>query len=228
MECEDEMTQAQWIEEIGNVIREEAFKRGYQFPSAIIAQAILESNWGKSQLSKKYFNYFGLKCGSKWKGASVNMQTKEEYTPGTLTTIRDNFRVFTDMEDGVKGYFDFISTKRYQNLRDAKSPHDYVELLKKDGYFTSTTYVNSIDTLLYKHDLYRFDKITIATNNIVKTNEEIVDEVINGDWGNGAARKIRLKRAGYNPIVIQKMVNDKLSAKEVKDGNAKSNGSRVK
>ena len=54
---------------------------------AIVAQAIVESNWGKSLLAAKYHNYFGLKCGKNWRGKSVNLKTKEEYTVGTLTTI---------------------------------------------------------------------------------------------------------------------------------------------
>ena len=43
--------------------------------SSIIAQAILESGWGESKLAKVYHNYFGLKCGTKWQGKSVNLAT---------------------------------------------------------------------------------------------------------------------------------------------------------
>ena len=49
--------------------------------SPIIAQAILESGWGESRLAKDYHNYFGLKCGTKWQGKSVNLATWEEYEP---------------------------------------------------------------------------------------------------------------------------------------------------
>lgn len=45
------------------------------------------------------------------------MRTQEEYREGTLTSIRDNFRVFDSMEEGVKGYFEFIQLERYRNLR---------------------------------------------------------------------------------------------------------------
>ena len=44
----------------------------------ILAQAILESAWGKSQLAKKHFNFFGMKAGASWKGESVTLSTKEE------------------------------------------------------------------------------------------------------------------------------------------------------
>lgn len=46
-----------------------------------------------------------------------------------------------------------------------------------------------------------------------KTNEEIADEVLAGKWGNGEDRKARLKKAGYNPTEIQKIVNDKVAKK---------------
>ena len=94
--------QSDFIKTIAPVIQKYAVIYGYKYPSAIIAQACLESNYGQSQLAAKDFNYFGMKCGSSWTGASVNYKTKEEYTPGTLTDIRDNFRKYPNMEEGVK------------------------------------------------------------------------------------------------------------------------------
>lgn len=46
-----------------------------------------------------------------------------------------------------------------------------------------------------------------------KSNEEIADECIEGKWGNGAARKSKLKAAGYDPDVIQQIINEKLNAR---------------
>lgn len=150
-----------FISEIAPLIQKEAKKRGYKVCSPILAQACCESNFGQSVLSKRYANYFGLKCGAYWKGASVNLKTKEEYS-GKLTTIRDNFRVYLkdglpSMEEGVKGYFDFISTKRYANLKDATTPNEYLELIKKDGYCTSSTYVRTCMDHVAKYNLTRFD-----------------------------------------------------------------------
>lgn len=147
----------QFIELIGPIIQDEAKARGYQVCSPIIAQACIESAFGTSSLGYRRHNYFGMKCGSAWKGKSVNLSTKEEYTPRQLTTIRDNFRVYDSMEDGVKGYFDFISTKRYANLKDAQTPKEYLELIKKDGYATSSSYVNTNLNCISRYDLERFD-----------------------------------------------------------------------
>lgn len=98
-----------------------------------------------------------MKCGSTWRGKSVNLQTKEEYTVGTLTTIRDNFRVYDSMADGVVGYFDFINTARYANLKDAPTPMIYLQLIKADGYATSSTYVHTCMNCVTKYNLEQFD-----------------------------------------------------------------------
>ena len=67
-----------FINEIAPLIQAEAKKRGYAVCSTVIAQAIIESGI-TSILAVKYHNYFGMKCGSAWKGKSVNLRTKEEY-----------------------------------------------------------------------------------------------------------------------------------------------------
>lgn len=148
--------QKEFINNIGYIIQEEAKARGYQVCSPIIAQACLESNYGVSQLSARWNNFFGMKCGSAWKGQSVNLATKEEYN-SQMVNIRDNFRVYSSMEEGVKGYFDFVSTKRYSNLKNATTPKAYLEYIKADGYATASSYVNSNLNVISRHDLERFD-----------------------------------------------------------------------
>lgn len=149
-----------FIKDIAPLIQAEAKKNGYKVASPIIAQACIESAYGTSLLSSKYHNYFGLKCGSYWKGKSVNMSTKEEYTTGTLTTIKDNFRVYDSMAEGVAGYFDFISTTRYKNLKTAKTAQVYLERIKADGYATASTYVASNMALVEKYNLTQYDDFT--------------------------------------------------------------------
>lgn len=116
------MTNQEFIEKIAGYVKKYAPKYGIKVNSAPIAQAILESGWGKSKLAAAYHNYFGLKCGTKWTGKSVNLTTQEEYTAGTLTTIKDNFRVYDSMEEGVKGYFEFLQLARYENLKGITDP----------------------------------------------------------------------------------------------------------
>lgn len=152
------MTNQEFIEQIAAYVKKYAASFGICVHSPIIAQAILESGWGKSKLAAIYHNYFGLKCGTKWKGKSVNLTTQEEYEPGTLTTIKDNFRVYGNMEEGVKGYFEFIQLSRYQNLKGITDPKKYLETIKSDGYATSSTYVQNNMRLIEQYNLTQYDK----------------------------------------------------------------------
>ncbi len=148
-----------FIAKIAPIIQKYAKAYGYQVASPIIAQACIESAYGKSSLGYKYHNYFGMKCGSAWKGKSVNLKTKEEYTVGTLTSISANFRVYDSIEEGIKGYFEFISGKRYQNLKSAKYPKEYLQMIKQDGYATSSTYVDTNMNCINKWNLTQYDTL---------------------------------------------------------------------
>ena len=123
------MTHQEFIESIAGYVKKYAPSYGIHVHSPIIAQAVLESGWGSTRLAAEYHNYHGLKCGTRWTGKSVNLTTKEEYTPGTLTEIRDNFRVYGSMEEGVKGYFEFLKLPRYQNLRGIRDPEVYLKTI---------------------------------------------------------------------------------------------------
>lgn len=195
----------QFINQIAPLIQSEARRRGYLVCSPVIAQACLESAFGTSSLGKVYHNYFGMKCGSKWTGRSVNMKTREEYTTGTLTTIRDNFRAYDNMADGVRGYFDFISTSRYANLRTANTPREYLEMIKADGYATSSSYVANNMRVVEKYGLMKYDgasvEYTIPTR-IIKR----------GSRGNDAKWvQAALNRHGYN-LVVDGIIGEKSEA----------------
>ena len=201
-----------FINQIAPLIVAEGTKRGYKVFSTVIAQAIIESGI-TSLLATEYHNYFGMKCGSSWRGDSVNMKTKEEYTVGTLTNIRDNFRAYSSMEAGVAGYYDFIQYKRYANLKTATDYVQYAERLKADGYATSSSYVNTLVSTVKKYDLTKYDTGVVNTPETVgvtKSNEDIAREVIAGKWGNGSERKRRLTQAGYDYSIVQAIVNNLL------------------
>lgn len=167
------MTNQEFIEQVATYVRKYAASFGICVHSPIIAQAILESGWGKSKLAATYHNYFGLKCGTKWTGKSVNMNTQEEYEPGTLTTIADNFRVFDSMEEGVKGYFEFIQLSRYQNLKGITDPKIYLETIRADGYATSSTYVQNNMNLIEQYELTKYDKK--GGNTMGRTAQDVLD-----------------------------------------------------
>lgn len=153
----------QFVIDIANYVRKYAPQYGICVYSPIIAQAIHESGWGESSLAAKYHNYFGMKCGTKWSGKSVNLSTKEEYSAGSLTTISANFRAYDSMEEGVKGYFEFIQLPRYANLKGVTSPRQYLTNIKNDGYATGSKYVDNTMNLINLYSLTQFDVPITAT-----------------------------------------------------------------
>ena len=210
----------EFINMIAPLIISEGKKRGYSVFSTVIAQAIIESNSGKSILGYKYHNYFGMKCGSRWKGKSVNLKTKEEYTVGTLTTIKDNFRVYDSIEEGVKGYYDFISTKRYANLKESKTYVEYAENLKADGYATSSKYVNTLCTTVDAYNLTKYDSFFNFNDEVTNT-EYIEYTVKKGDslwciaerfYGRGDKYKIIYADNNLKSTVIH--IGDKLKIRK--------------
>ena len=172
------MTNQEFIKAIAGYVQKYAYVYGIEVLSPIIAQAILESGWGKSKLAATYHNYFGLKCGTKWTGKSVNLTTQEEYEAGTLTTIKDNFRVYDSMEDGVKGYFEFIQLPRYQNLRGITDPQKYLETIKADGYATSSVYVESNMKLVEQYNLTQYDERENDTMGVTAQNMLLIHQEI--------------------------------------------------
>lgn len=180
------MTNQEFIEKIAGYVQKYAKAYGILVHSPIIAQAILESGWGKSKLASTYHNYFGLKCGSKWTGKSVNMKTNEEYQPGVITSITDNFRVYDSMEEGVKGYFEFIQLSRYHNLRGITDPKKYLETIKVDGYATSSTYVTNCYALVTQYNLTQYDSKESEGVNMGKSRSAVVNLVNSWDGKNEA------------------------------------------
>lgn len=217
----------EFIKHIAPMIQSEAKVRGYKICSTIIAQAIIEGAAGTSSLAKMYHNHFGMKCGKSWKGKSVNLKTKEEYGCG-LVTIKDNFRVFDSDEAGVIGYFDFISASRYANLKDATSYKEYAQMLKADGYATSSTYVNTLCSTVEKYDLEIWDDneglipkhikdrrvlkqgmsgsdVIIVQQILVKLGYDIGKWGCDGNFGNATAHAIRKFQAEHGLEVDTKV-----------------------
>lgn len=157
------MTSAQqnFIDTIAPMLQKYAALNGYNpiVVPAMIAQACQESFYGSglSSLATVYHNYWGMKVGtSSYQGKSVNMATKEEYTQGTLTSIRSNFRAYDSMEDGVKGYFDFLKYPNYNACKGANTPELFIYYLKAGGWATSSTYIQNLTAKLDTLNLRKY------------------------------------------------------------------------
>lgn len=153
------MDKEQFITEIAKYVQGwiQAFKFGV--PSAIIAQACLESAFGTSDKALRH-NYFGLKfrvnrvqCNS-----GVFTDTSYEQKPdGQYVPIVTQWYSFPDMNFGVEGYFQFIDSGNYGKAKSATTPESYLQALKDCGYATSINYVQNLLNVIDKYDLRRFD-----------------------------------------------------------------------
>ncbi len=142
-------------------------------PSLTIAQAILESNWGKSGLSKECYNFFGMKwregCGCEYK----EYLTKEQRKDGSYYTVKAKFRKYPSVEAGIEGYYNFLSGyKRYHNLIGEIDSDDACDLIRADGWATSLKYAEKLKNMIRTYNLTDYDKKVIGespiTNKIVR------------------------------------------------------------
>ena len=207
------MTKTEFMKTVVPVIKRVAENNGYgKFYKAISAQAACESNWGKSSLASKWYNFFGMKAGSTWTGKVAELTTKEEYTKGQLTTIKAKFRAYNSLEEGIQGYFNFIErNKRYNNLIKAVDDLDYIAKLKADGWATSSTYVTTLSNILkgMKFDESVSVAVPVVQPSVSDGDElyRVAQDVIKGKYGNGSVRRLKLQQAGYDYQTVQNMVN---------------------
>lgn len=126
------------------------------FPEVMLAQAILESSRngipGASRLSKSYNNYFGIKAYPKWKGKTVDLNTREVYS-GNETFEKSRFVVYDSIEDGFRGYVEFLKDNpRYEKagVFKAKSIAQQIQSLKDAGYATDPEYITLTNNIAVK------------------------------------------------------------------------------
>lgn len=146
-----------FIEDIAVLVRKYAPQYSIRVHSPIIAQAILESASGKSELAVNACNYFGLKFK---RAVSKEFYVKvgsEQNPDGSYTSSVMKWCKFPDMEAGVKGYFDFISATRYSSLKEVTDPLTYLENIKAAGYATSLKYVDNLMKVIDQYDLTQYD-----------------------------------------------------------------------
>lgn len=149
-----------FVEQIAELVRRHAPTYNIHVHSPIIAQAILESAKGTSELAVKANNFFGLKyrAGRCPTASGIYYKIGSEQNPdGSYTSSAMQWCQFANMEDGVIGYFDFINNSRYWNLRGITDPRTYLEIIKSDGYATSLKYVDNLMKVISDYDLTKYD-----------------------------------------------------------------------
>lgn len=155
-------TNEQFVMKIGNKARKIAHKNDL-YASVMIAQAALESGFGKSQLANEpNYNLFGIK-GS-FQGKSTSMLTAEDTKSGYVSIV-DKFRKYDSYEDSLNDYAKLMTKgingnpSIYQGSTKKKSK-TYKEATKKltGVYATDRHYDAKLNEIIKTYDLTRFDK----------------------------------------------------------------------
>ena len=173
------LTNTEFINVIGEHAREVASSNNL-YASVMVAQAALESGFGKSTLSSApNHNLFGIK--GTYKGDSVTMQTKEYYNSTGWITINDKFRKYPSykeslldnayiLRNGTSWDSTFYAGTWLENAKTFQEATSWLQ----GRYATDPTYANKLNNLIATYNLTRFDTPYQDLTEIV---EEIIKEV---------------------------------------------------
>ena len=127
-------------------------------PKLMVAQAALETGWGRHMIrgeqGEPSFNLFGIKADSRWKGNAVSLTTTE-YREGLPMKEQASFRAYQDYESSFRDYVSFLeSNPRYRDvLSAADRPEVFAEKLQEAGYATDPNYGSKIRQIMSRDSL---------------------------------------------------------------------------
>ncbi len=143
--------QEKYIEKYAPLAVSEMYRSGV--PASItLAQGMLESGNGQSELARKSNNHFGIKCHNNWKGGRVY---HDDDAKGEC------FRKYSDPSDSYRDHSDFLRYRdRYKFLFDYRVTDykSWAHGLKKAGYATDPAYPKKLIKLIEEYDLHKYDK----------------------------------------------------------------------
>ena len=158
------------IAKVGPLFTADQKKTGV-LASVSLAQFILESGYGKSELAQEANNCFGMKkspsgntwAGSVWDGESIcTKKTKEQRGSSTLT-VTAQFRKYPCVEDSIEDHSAYLlgakkgSGLRYEGLKGCTDYWKAAQIIKDGGYATSTTYVEKLCSIIEQWKLTQYD-----------------------------------------------------------------------
>lgn len=146
----DKSPQEAYIEKYSQMAVEEMYRSGV--PASItLAQGMIESRFGLSELAAEGNNHFGIKCHSDWTGKSMKVDDDAK---------GECFRVYKDASQSFKDHSDFLRYRqRYQFLfeLDATDYKGWAYGLSKAGYATDPSYPQKLIRTIEEYNLHRFD-----------------------------------------------------------------------
>lgn len=151
------------------------------YPSVIIAQAALESNWGTSGLAQPpYHNLFGVKGA--FNGHSVKQATIEYTAEGKQVAIKDYFRWYGNDYQSLRDYAETLADPLYEGVHRTQA-HNYREathaLLGK--YATDPHYDRKLNRLIDSYQLTKYDHQTTVNEKEAKPTTPVADVGVHED-----------------------------------------------
>ena len=121
-------------------------------PRFLVAQAALETGWGKSMIRQKdgsnSHNLFGIKAGKRWEGATVEAKTTE-YVEGTAQKENAKFRSYDSYADAFRDYAALLrNNPRYGAVIGSQDGTEFARRLQQAGYATDPQYANKLASII--------------------------------------------------------------------------------
>ena len=159
------------VKNIGALFTADQKKTGI-LASVSMAQFILESGYGKSELAQNANNLFGMKCslsgndwsGSTWDGTNkYTKKTREQCADGSHEIITADFRKYLCIEDSIADHSAYLlgatngNELRYTGLKGCTDYKKAIQIIKDGGYATDFSYVRELCLIIERWDLTQFD-----------------------------------------------------------------------
>ena len=211
------MSKDEFIKEIARWVKYYAPKYGIEVYSPIIAQAILESGCGTSELAVNANNFFGLKYTTRATSQYYIKNAVEQNANGVYILVpQTKWCKFNSLKEGVEGYFKFISSSRYYKLKGVADPETYLTLIKAADYATSKKYVPNLMNVIKSYNLTKYDIKEVKT--IFRVQVGAYSLKANAD-----KMLKKLQSAGYSPFVkkVDKLYKVQVGAFSIYDNAVK-------
>ena len=211
----EDTPQQRYIDKYADLAVEEMRRTGV--PASItLAQGLLESRYGQSDLAVKGNNHFGIKCHSDWNGAKMRVDDDKS---------RECFRKYRTVEQSYRDHSDFLRYRdRYKFLFDL-NPTDYKGWaygLKKAGYATDPAYPKKLINLIEEYELYKYDSGRRVKKNKAKNEKKQKQELETTPAGADVAvaattsDKTKKEKVRKQKVKKEKVKKDKKAPQAVK------------
>ena len=200
---QNKFTKEEYIEKYKNLAVRE-MKRSRIPASITMAQGILESAYGNSELTRKANNHFGIKCHKGWTGKKYFMDDDEK---------NECFRVYSSAKESFRDHSEFLTQReRYSSLfeLDLKDYKKWAKGLKSAGYATNPKYAIILISLIENYNLTELDDLEPEDANLLSEKTEIKNEESKtGEYTIFSVNKTKSIKAkeGDSPLKIAHLFN---------------------